>query len=315
MNEQYILAVDGGATKTVMTIRSSEGRELFSATSTSSNYQAAGIEHVQHVFTGLLRSAAAHLPSLFIDVAVFAISGVDTAQDKKIIEEIIEESIARCPFTFGQVIIENDVEATLKGLGHHDVSLLISGTGAICFSYMNNRIIRAGGWGHRVGDEGSGYWIGKHIAKAIFRAADGRNKPTALTELILAGHQVNSTDELFNLIYSPDYTNARLASFGSYLQQAVDMKDAVAQKIMYKAVDELVLLAATTLRNAGYANEVHTLFLNGGVLKNNPSIMDGIITQLEKTHPNLSVKLCEEKPIESIFNRGLRELNGTLYIN
>ena len=93
------------------------------------------------------------------------------------------------------------------------------------------------------------------------------------------------------------------------------MDDAVAQKIMLKAVDELVLLAATTLRNAGYANEVHTLFLNGGVLKNNPSIMDGIITQLEKTHPNLSVKLCEEKPIESIFNRGLRELNGTLYIN
>ena len=114
MTNQYVLAVDGGATKTVMTIRSTDGRELFSATSTSSNYQAVGIEHVRHVFTGLLRSAAAHLPSLFIDVAVFAISGVDTAQDKKVVNEIIHESIARCPFTFGQIIIENDVEATLK---------------------------------------------------------------------------------------------------------------------------------------------------------------------------------------------------------
>ncbi|MGN7479137.1 N-acetylglucosamine kinase [Solibacillus silvestris] len=312
MSNRFILAVDGGATKTVMTIRSTDGRELFSATSTSSNYQAVGIEHVRHVFTGLLRSAAAHLPSLVIDVAVFAISGVDTAQDKKIVEEIIEESVARCPFTFGQIIIENDVEATLKGLGDNNVSLLISGTGAICYSFMNNIITRAGGWGHRIGDEGSGYWIGKHIAKAIFRAADGRNKPTVLTELILKGHQVNNTDELFNLIYSSDYTNARLASFGSYLQKAAEMEDAVAQRIMRKAADELVLLATTTLKNAGYANEAHTLFLNGGVLKHNRRIMDLIIAELEKTHPNISVKLCDEKPLEAIFNRGLREINGAL---
>ncbi|MER2115080.1 MAG: BadF/BadG/BcrA/BcrD ATPase family protein, partial [Solibacillus isronensis] len=266
MSNRYVLAVDGGASKTVMSIRSIDGRELFTATSTGSNYQAVGIEHVQHVFTGLLRSAAAHLPSLFIDVAIFALSGIDTDQDKKIIEEIIEGSIARSPFTFGQILIENDVEATLKGLGKTDISLLISGTGAICYSLMNNKISRGGGWGHRIGDEGSGYWIGKHIAKSIVRAADGRNKPTILTDLVLAGHHVNSTDELFNLIYSADYTNARLASFSSYLQQAVEMGDAVAQKIMQKAADELVLLAATTLKNASYANKAHTLFLNGGIL-------------------------------------------------
>lgn len=312
MTNQYVLAVDGGATKTVMTIRSTDGRELFSATSTSSNYQAVGIEHVRHVFTGLLRSAAAHLPSLMIDVAVFGISGVDTAQDEKVIEEIISDSIARCPFTFGQIIIENDVEATLKGLGNSDVSLLISGTGAICYSLMNDNLTRAGGWGHRIGDEGSGYWIGKHIAKAIFRAADGRNKPTILTELILEGYRVNTTDELFNLIYSSDYTNARLANFGSYLQKAVDLEDTVALKIMNKAADELVLLASTTLKNAGYTNEAHTLFLNGGVLKNNLCIKEIVITKLEKTYPNLSVILSEEKPLESIFNRGLREINGAL---
>lgn len=310
MSNRYVLAVDGGASKTVMTIRSTDGRELFTATSTGSNHQAVGIEHVQHVFNGLLRSAAAHLPSLFIDVAIFALSGIDTDQDKKIIEEIIEESIARSPFTFGQILIENDVEATLKGLGKNDVSLLISGTGAICYSLMNGQISRGGGWGHRIGDEGSGYWIGKHIAKAIFRAADGRNKPTLLTELVLAGHHVNSTDELFNLIYSADYTNARLASFSSYLQQAVEMGDAVAQKIMQKAADELVLLATTTLKNAGYSNKAHTLYLNGGILKNNPGLVELINSQFQITHPNITLILCEDKPIEAIFNRGLRELNG-----
>ena len=308
MTNRYVLALDGGATKTTMTIRTSAGRELFSATSTSSNYQTVGIEHVQHVFTGLLRSAAAHLSKLHIDVAVFAVSGVDTKQDKKIIEEIIEESAARSAFTFGQILLENDAEATVKGLGENNVSLLISGTGALCYSVIDHNTCRTGGWGHRIGDEGSGYWIGKHIAKAIFRAADGRNEKTALTELVLQGHKVTSTDELYNFIYSSDYTNARLAELGSYLQQAVDQKDAVAQKIAERAAKELVLLVTTALKNAGYQNEAHTLFLNGGVLKNNRCLRDVIIDSLNKTHPNLTIHLCEEKPLEAIFKRGVNEL-------
>lgn len=310
MTNQYILAVDGGATTTVLTIRTADGRELFSATSTGSNYQAVGVQHVQHVFTGLLRSAAAHLSNIQIDVAIFAISGVDTAQDKKIIEEIIADSIARSSFTFDHVIIENDVEGTLKGLASNHVSLLISGTGAIGYSYIDGQVYRAGGWGHRIGDEGSGYWIGKHIAKSIFRAADGRNKPTVLTDLILKGHQVSTTDELFNFIYSSDYTNTRLAHFGSYLQQAVEMNDEVALYIAKRATDELVLLATTVLKHANYSAGQHTLFLNGGVLKNNPFITEQVIEQLQATYPDLIIQLCEEKPIEAIFKRGVKELSN-----
>lgn len=308
MSNRYLLAVDGGATKTTMTIRSQEGRELFSATSTSSNYQAVGVEHVQHVFTGLLRSAAAHLPKLHLDVAVFAVSGVDTAQDKKIVKEIIDQSIARSPFTVGHIILENDAEATVKGLGDNHVSLLISGTGALCYSVLNGQSSRTGGWGHRIGDEGSGYWIGKHIAKAIFRAADGRNEKTALTDLVLQGHNVASTDELYNFIYSSDYTNARLAELGSYLQKAINQHDAVAQKIAHNAVQELLLLVTTTLKKVGYKDELHTLFLNGGVLKNNRFILEQLTQSLNELHPKISIQLCEDKPLEAIFKRGLHEL-------
>lgn len=305
MTNHYILAVDGGASKTVMTIRTAEGRELFSATSTSANYQAVGVEHVQHVFTGLLRSAAAHLPSLHIDVAVFAIAGVDTLQDKKIIADIIQQSIAHSPFSFGHVILENDVEATAKGLGKNNVSLLISGTGAICYSLIDDKISRTGGWGHRIGDEGGGYWIGKQIAKAIFRAADGRNEATILTELILQGHQVQSTDELYNYIYTSDYTNSRLAHFSSFLQQAVTQLDTVALKIAHDAVQELVLLITTSLKTIGYHNEAHTLFFNGGVLKHNPFILQAVTEEIQQMYPAMTIQLCDEKPIEAIFQRGL----------
>lgn len=312
MTNRYILALDGGATKTSMTIRSLDGRELFSATSTGSNYQTVGTERVQHVFDGLLRSAAAHLPQLHIDIGVFAIAGIDTAHDKKIVDRIIHESITRSSFTFGQIVTENDVEATLKGLATNHMSLLISGTGAICYSYVDGEVNRVGGWGHRIGDEGSGYWIGKHIAKAIFRAADGRNKPTALTDIILKAHHVSTTDELYNLIYSKEYTNVLLASLCSYLQPAIDLNDEVAIFIANKAAKELVLLASTTLKKAPTQ---HTLFLNGGVLKNNPYILNSVTKQLKELYPTLIIQVCDEKPLESIFKRGLKELEKNLQNN
>ena len=114
-----------------------------------------------------------------IAVAVFAIAGIDTEEDARIVREITEASITNSPFIVETLIVENDVEATLLGIANgQPTTLLISGTGAICFSFNGEKTVRAGGWGHRVGDEGSGYWIGQQVAKAIFRAADGRGKST-----------------------------------------------------------------------------------------------------------------------------------------
>lgn len=308
MSNQYILAVDGGASKTTMSIRTAVGLELFSATSTGSNYQAVGVESVQHVLIGLLRSAAAHLPPIHLEVAVFAMAGMDTKRDKIILEEIIAQSVARSSFTFGTIIIENDVEATLKGLCKEDATLLISGTGAICYSVAGHTTFRAGGWGHRVGDEGSGYWIGKHIAKAIFRAVDGRNEQTALTKLILDAYKLEDSDALLNWIYGEEYTNSRLANLASFLQQAVEQNDSVAKKIAKKAAMELFLLSTTVLKKANYTQGHHLFFLNGGVLKNNTFILNSLTEKIVAAYPQLSIQMCELKPIEAIVKRALTAL-------
>ena len=303
---QIILAVDGGATKTAMTIRTVSGQTLFSATSTGSNYQAIGRERVQQVFEQLFIQASSVITERVIAVAVFAIAGIDTTENARIVREIAEASITKSPFTVEKLLVENDVEATLLGIANgQPTSLLISGTGAICFSFNGEKTVRAGGWGHRVGDEGSGYWIGQHVAKAIFRAADGRGKPTILTNLVLKGNQLENIDALMHWLYNTDYTNARLASFGSYVQQAVECGDQVALSIAKEAANELALLATATLKKAGYHDDAHTLFINGGVLKNNPTIYEHFVKQLQEIFPHVTCKLCTEQPIEYIVKRAL----------
>lgn len=313
---QIILAVDGGATKTAMTIRTVDGQTLFSATSTGSNYHAIGRERVQQIFEQLFIQASEVITERVITVAVFAIAGIDTAEDARVVREIVEASIKSSPFIAETLIVENDVEATLLGIANgQPTTLLISGTGAICFSFNGEKTVRAGGWGHRVGDEGSGYWVGQQVARAIFRAADGRSEPTILTDLVLRGNQIANIEALMNWLYNNDYTNARLASFGSYVQQAVERRDQVAITIAKEAANELTLLAIATLKKAGYHHDAHTFFINGGVLKNNPAIYAHFVKQVRETFPHLTFAICQEQPLEYIVKRALAIANLTANSN
>lgn len=299
-----IIAIDGGATKTALTVCDQDGFELFSTTSSGSNYQAIGQQQVEQVLTNLLADAATALHDWHIDAAVFAIAGIDTVEDAQIVQHIVERSIAASPLKIEHYVVENDVEATLKGLtANQSGALLISGTGAIAFGYKHNELCRAGGWGHRAGDEGSGYWIGQQIARAIFKAFDGRGPETMLTELVLKQQNVKTVEQLANFLYNDSYTNARLASFSSSLQQACELEDEVALSIAASAVKELAALADVILQQLQIGDEPFPFYLNGGVLKHNTCIYEPFIAYMQKRYFNITFTLCTEQPINYLLQR------------
>lgn len=296
MIDRVVLAVDGGATKT--TLRLARGNDiLFEQTTTGSNYQAIGKMRVISVLVDLLSEVTNY--TQIVDAACFAIAGIDTEADIRNVQEMIENSLQQCMLHCDKLAIENDVEATLLGLAQgRNATLVIAGTGAIAFNVEDTVITRKGGWGHRAGDEGSGYWIGKEILHAIFRAADGRGKETILSELVLAQIGLANTEELMNWLYASDYRNAHTASLASILYMAVKQQDFVALSIAQSAADELALLAITAL-----SEKSTVLFLNGGIFQYNPLILERVRHAVASAFPNVAITLCSEKPIDSIMKR------------
>jgi N-acetylglucosamine kinase-like BadF-type ATPase len=62
-----------------------------------------------------------------------------------------------------------------------DGIVLIAGTGAVAVRIAARRSVAyADGNGWLLGDEGSGFWIGRETVRAALRAADGRGAPTSL---------------------------------------------------------------------------------------------------------------------------------------
>lgn len=62
--------------------------------------------------------------------------------------------------------------------------LLVAGTGSVAVGTTGGRWLRVGGWGSRVGDEGSGAWLGIEAVRATLAALDGRREAGPLAAAV-----------------------------------------------------------------------------------------------------------------------------------
>ena len=92
--------------------------------------------------------------------------------------------------------------ALQAGVGDAAGIVIVSGTGSIAYGRNEHgEASRAGGWGYVLGDEGSGYWIGRLALRAVVRHADGRGRVTSLTPRLLAHFGVERAAELIHKVY------------------------------------------------------------------------------------------------------------------
>jgi N-acetylglucosamine kinase-like BadF-type ATPase len=110
---------------------------------------------------------------------------------------------------------------------------------------------RAGGWGHILGDEGSGYAIGSAALRAVMCAFDGRGPATALTEAILAHWGLSAPPDLVGRVYREDVGAAEIATLARLADAAAGAGDAVARDILQQAGHDLAITVEAVVRRLG----------------------------------------------------------------
>ncbi|MEB2301771.1 hypothetical protein LAV72_19385 [Lysinibacillus xylanilyticus] len=304
----WLLIIDGGATKTACALVHAESGEINYTNSTSgSNYQAIGAASATEIVQALLANVQDFLQKQAdstIAVATFAMAGIDSPKDHEIVSAIVHSAISALQLNIDTIIIENDAQATLLGVTAGQAgALLIAGTGAIAYAFTGTQIVRAGGWGHRAGDEGSGYWLGQEVIRAIFRMEDGRGEPTLLKNAVYHHLHIQDVTELATWLFSPSYTNAQLAKMGAFLADAVTKKDSCAIQISMRAAHELALLSCAVLKKIDYQGEAFSLYCNGGAIKHNPLIFKTFSQEMKSIYPQIEVSLCQHQPIHYLIER------------
>ncbi|MCG3121192.1 MAG: N-acetylmuramic acid/N-acetylglucosamine kinase [bacterium] len=164
-----------------------------------------------------------------ISAAGFCSTGVGRPADRAIVERALnEKNIAQ------KIIAESDALAALTGaFGGGPGIIVIAGTGVICFGRApGGEIIRVGGWGYLLGDEGSGFSVAQAGLIAALKNWDGRGAPTMLREIFEKRFNVVSIELLISQIYSPEFDRGKFAELAPLVFSAADQGDAVAQEII-----------------------------------------------------------------------------------
>lgn len=148
---------------------------------------------------------------------------------------------ARCESD--SIVVATDALTThLGALGGEPGTVIAAGTGVVASATDLVGVWRRGdGWGHLIGDEGGGAWIGAAGLRAALRAADGRDASSA-TLLAEATRRFGSTDDLIARVYGGDAPAHELAAFAPMVADAARNGDRVAAAIWERAG---VLLAET----------------------------------------------------------------------
>jgi len=186
-------------------------------------------------------------------------------------------------------IATNDLETALlaaeppvhKSTGDLPRVLVLSGTGSCCFGRMpDGRTAKFGGWGHILGDKGSGYEIGLRALKAVVYYFDLDGKWSALGALLLRALLLNEPNDLIGWAQNASKTD--IAALAVEVFQAWAKRDKIASDILTGAADSLAKDAACCASRLVKAGAPVQFVFAGNILLKQPRFAEMVTRHLKR---------------------------------
>ena len=255
---QHVAGVDGGATKTLAAVLSLDTFAIRFGHGGPSNVDAVGVAAAASSIRDALRDALgeARIEPGAVGTAVIGLAG--TPSDE------LARSV-RAEFSVGASYFVNDVIAAwAAGTWLEPGVAVISGTGSHVFGVnAAGESWRTGGWGHILGDEGSGYWLGLHGMKAALQHRDGSGPETALLDAAVGLYRLEAIEDLQALVYGKPLTKREIAAFTQEVERAATAGDDVAASLFETAARDLAAQARAPIEKLGLDGSFKVALVGG----------------------------------------------------
>jgi glucosamine kinase len=293
---RYVMGVDGGATKTLAAVLDVRERKLYLGHGGPSNEDAVGAQAAVRALLGAADEALAQarVGSGELGAAVLAIAGTDT-------EDVVRN--VRAARTDAWIVVNDVVAAWATATGGGPGVAAIAGTGSNVLGVgFDGRTWRAGGWGHLLGDEGSGYWLGVESIKAALRDREASGPATALTQAAPAFFDAPNVETVAARVYSDPLTKGEIAAFAVETAKLADQGDAVARALYERGAAELGEQIVAVLRETGLCDgdgseDAFPVGLIGSAFKAGAVFVEPITRAIHACAPHAHVDCVEMAPV------------------
>jgi len=285
-----VLGIDGGGTRTrasIVDAATAHGKQVLAfAESGSIKRLRVGAEAAEENLRALLTEVCAQAGVAGVDAASVGVASATMPGILEWITAVLREFRIEKSEVVGDEIIALDA-AFEGGPG----ILQIAGTGSNTIGRAPDGSREcAGGWSSRLGDEGSGYWIGLHAIRRALNAYD-REEPTQVLKRVGEIWGTSTIDALVNLGDStpgPDF-----AALAPAISELAEAGDAVAIGVLKQAaadlVDFVLLVRSKLRRKHAIAGEVPVAF-TGSVIEKTPIVRRDFFASLSAAAPQMPIR-------------------------
>src|SRR4051812_34065459 len=183
--DEKILGVEGGGTKTAWILLQRRGEELHvleQGKLPPSNLRLTSPEKPRAIFHEMPRQ---------IERAGVFLAGCVTEEDRRALSNLCKEA-----WPGAKIVTGSDRDSGLAaGLCHGDGIVVNAGSGSSVTGRRDNRLEKAGGWGHILGDAGGAYFLVVQALRLILREYDLHRGEVQFTARVLQALSLNNLDE------------------------------------------------------------------------------------------------------------------------
>lgn len=213
----------------------------------SSNYQVLGKkEFKDRLTTSLFQSLdSCGVSKEEVRCLCLGLAGVDRKEERDWVRKHI--GIAE------KVSINNDALVALIGAFPGEAGIiLIAGTGSICLGVNEKgEVARSGGWGYLLGDEGSGYYLGREALIAALKDLDGRGQKTLLRKEIESRFRLKRIDHIIPMVYRGELNREGIARLAPLVLETAAKGDDAARMIVAEAGRQLGRMVTAVTQRLG----------------------------------------------------------------
>ena len=281
------LGIESGGTRTTALLAPGNGKPCLRGEFGPANLRLMDDDALVRHFTGidtLAQKAETPLSGIAIGMA-----GARTASDRQRIHSAAAKVWPNVP-----CYATNDLETALAAAPSPGKTapaaqiLILSGTGSCCYGRTpDNRTARVGGWGHIIGDKGSGYEIGLNALKAVAHHLDVSGQWSVLGQNLLQTLLLNEPEDLID--WAKTASKPDIAALAVSVFEAADKGDKIAVQILQEAAESLAGDGAACARKLVKSRAPVQFVLAGSVLLQQPKFAGRIRAHLRQLWPGATV--------------------------
>ncbi|MCR8657212.1 N-acetylglucosamine kinase [Paenibacillus endoradicis] len=283
----YIVGIDGGGTKTAVTIAHDAGEIALSFTVGPININGGDRDHITASFVEMFEQMINFCGSLE-NIAHICIGAAGISNP--LVKSFLEQNVRDNGFS-GQLTITGDQETALYGAQNAMQGIiLIAGTGSICFGVNEQgEQHRTGGFGYLIDDEGSGYSIGRDLLSTLVQAEDGRISGTIIPSLVYEQLGLRTVQEIVGFVYDKQTTKKEIANLAPLLTLACEQGDQHALALADRCADSLFELIIPVITQLALSDT--PIAIAGSVLHKSSFVREALRRKLVERYPSANLIL------------------------